>query len=132
MIVPTTSGLRAGAGWYWSLVLISCHIAVEITGGILSGSLGLLAHATHMVVDALAISLALFAMWIAERPATITRTFGYHRVEVLVVLVNAVALLALASWIFYEAYQRFHDFADDHAHEVDGGIMLVCCHRLEC
>ena len=106
------------------LVLISCHVAVEITGGILSGSLGLLAHATHMVVDALAISLALFAMWIAERPATITRTFGYHRVEVLVVLVNAVALLALASWIFYEAYQRFHDFADDHAHEVDGGIML--------
>ena len=107
------------------LVLISCHIAVEIAGGILSGSLGLLAHATHMVVDALAISLALFAMWIAERPATITRTFGYHRVEVLVVLVNAVALLALASWIFNEAYQRFHDYTHDQGHEVNGSIMLV-------
>ncbi len=56
------------------LVLIAGHMGVEIAGGILSGSLGLLAHATHMLTDAVAIGLALFAMWIAERPATITRT----------------------------------------------------------
>ena len=82
------------------LVLIGVQIAIETTGGILSGSLGLLAHATHIVTDAVAISLALFAMWMAERPAAITRTFGYHRVEVLVVLLNAVALCVLASWTF--------------------------------
>ena len=107
------------------LVLLSCHMAVEISGGILSGSLGLLAHATHMVTDVVAISLALFAMWIAERPATITRTFGYHRTEVLVVMFNALALWVLASWIFYEAYQRFGEHAQGHGHEVEGGVMLI-------
>ena len=107
------------------LGLISCQIAIETTGGILSGSLGLLAHATHIITDAVAISLALFAMWIAERPATISRTFGFHRVEVLVVVLNAVALFVLASWIFYGAYQRFSGLAHGHDHELDGGIMLV-------
>ena len=68
------------------LILLCCHMGIEIAGGILSGSLGLLAHATHMITDAVAIGLALFAMWIAERPATITRTFGYQRTEVLVVM----------------------------------------------
>ena len=77
------------------LILLCCHMGIEIAGGILSGSLGLLAHATHMMTDAVAIGLALFAMWIAERPATITRTFGYHRTEVLVVMFNALALWVL-------------------------------------
>ena len=106
------------------LGLILCHITIEIVGAFLSGSLGLLAHATHMVTDAVAISLALFAMWIAQRPATITRTFGFHRIEVLVVLINAVALCVLATWIFYGAYQRFVDLSHDHAHELNGAIML--------
>jgi cobalt-zinc-cadmium efflux system protein len=107
------------------LGLISCHLVIETVGGILSGSLGLLAHAAHMTTDAIAISLALFAMWIAERPATITRTFGYHRIEVLVVLVNAVALWVLASWILYESYQRFSELTQGHTHDLDGGIMLA-------
>ena len=109
---------------YLVLGLISCHMTIEIVGGILSGSLGLLAHATHMVTDAVAISIALFAMWIAERPATITRTFGYHRIEVLVVLLNAVALWVLSSWILYVAYQRFGELADGHDHDLHGGIMI--------
>ena len=82
------------------LGLVTCQIAIETTGGILSGSLGLLANATHVVTDAVAIGLVLFAMWIAERPAAITRTFGFHRIEVLVVLLNAAALCVLAGWIF--------------------------------
>ena len=106
------------------LVLISCHMAIEIVGGILSGSLGLLAHATHMLTDAVAICLALFAMWIAERPATIKRTFGFHRVEVLVVMFNALLLWVLATGIAYEAYQRFGEHAEGHGHEVEGGLML--------
>ena len=100
-------------------------MGIEIAGGILSGSLGLLAHATHMITDAVAIGLALFAIWIAERPATITRTFGYHRTEVLVVMFNALALWVLASWIFYEAYRRLGEHADGHGHEVEGGLMLA-------
>ena len=107
------------------LGLIGCQIVIETTGGILSGSLGLLAHATHIVTDAVAICLALFAMWIAERPATINRTFGFQRIEVLVVLLNAVALCGLASWIFYGAYQRFSGLAAGHEHEIDGAIMLT-------
>ena len=107
------------------LGLIACQIAIETTGGILSGSLGLLAHATHVVTDAVAIGLALFAMWIAERPAAITRTFGYQRIEVLVVLLNAVALCVLASWIFYGAYQRFNGLSLGHDHELHGGILLT-------
>ena len=107
------------------LVLISCHMTIEVTGGILSGSLGLLAHATHMVTDAVAIGLALFAMWLAERPATTKRTFGFHRIEVLVVLLNAIALWLLASWILYEAWERFIGLTQGHHHELDGGIMLT-------
>ncbi len=107
------------------LILLCCHMGIEIVGGILSGSLGLLAHATHMITDAVAIGLALFAMWIAERPATITRTFGYQRTEVLAVMFNALALWVLASWIIYEAYQRLGEHADGHGHEVEGVLMLA-------
>ena len=106
------------------LGLLTCHMLVEVIGGVLSGSLGLLAHATHMMTDVIAIGLALFAMWLAERPASISRTFGYHRMEVIAVLVNAVALCALAGWIFFEAYQGFKLHAEGHDHDVNGWILL--------
>lgn len=107
------------------LGLLATHMVVEIIGSIISGSLGLLAHATHMLTDVVAICLAIFAMWIAERPATITRTFGFQRIEVLVVMLNALALWVLASWIVYEAYLRFNDHIHGHHHEVEGGIMAA-------
>ena len=107
------------------LILLCCHMGIEIAGSILSGSLGLLAHATHMITDAVAIGLALFAIWMAERPATITRTFGYHRTEMLVVMFNALALWVLTSWIFYEAYLRLGEHAGGHGHEVEGALMLA-------
>ncbi len=99
------------------------HMALEIVGGIVSGSLGLLAHAGHVVIDVVAIGLALFAMWMAERPATITRTFGYKRIEVLVVMFNALALWVLANWIIYGAYQRLISL--EHEHELEATIMLI-------
>lgn len=107
------------------LVLLCIHMTIEIFGGILSGSLGLLAHAAHMITDAVAIVLALFAMWIADRPASVKRTFGFHRAEVLVVLFNALALWVLASWIIFESYQRFTSHAAGHGHEVEGVLMLI-------
>ena len=100
-------------------------MTIEVIGGMLSGSLGLLAHAAHMTTDAVAVGLALFAMWIAERPATIMRTFGFHRTEVLVVMFNALALWVLASWILFEAYQRFTEHTAGHGHEIEGGLMLI-------
>ena len=110
---------------YIVMALLACHMVVEVIGGIVSGSLVLLAHATHMMTDVVAIGLALFAMWVAERPATATRTFGYHRIEVLVVMINAFALWALAGWILFEAYGRFRLHVEDHDHHVEGWIMLI-------
>ena len=103
-----------------ALALIFGYIAVEIVAGILSDSLALLADAAHMFADAAAISLALFAMWIANRPASIKRTFGYYRTEVLAALFNALSLWLIAAWIFFEAYRRFRDVP-----EVEGGIILL-------
>ncbi len=116
----------AGKRALWIVLgLLITHLVIEIVGGILAGSLGLLAHATHMITDAVAVCLAIFAMWVAERPATITRTFGFQRAEVLVVMFNAIALWVLASWICYEAYSRLTEHAHGHGHEVEGGIMVA-------
>jgi len=92
-----------------TLAIVVAIMIAEVIGGILSGSLALLGDAGHMLVDALALGLALFAMTVARRPATPSKTYGYHRVEIMVALANGVTLVLLALWIFYEAYQRFLD-----------------------
>ncbi len=89
------------------LAIVLVVMVAEVIGGLISGSLALLGDAGHMLVDALALGLALFAMTIARRPATPTRTYGYHRVEIMAALANGTTLLLLAFYIFYEAYQRF-------------------------
>ncbi|MBI4187600.1 MAG: cation transporter [Chloroflexi bacterium] len=89
------------------LIIVLGIMVAEVIGGILSNSLALLSDAGHMLVDALALGLAMFAISIAKRPATLTRTFGYHRVEIMAALANGVTLVVLALGIFYEAYQRF-------------------------
>ncbi len=93
---------------------------VEIVGGLVSGSLALLADAAHMFTDAGAIALALFAMWMSTRPASVERTFGYHRTEILAALANALSLWLIAGWIFFEAYHRFSE-----PPEVQGPLMLI-------
>lgn len=92
-----------------ALAIVLVVMVAEVIGGILSNSLALLGDAGHMLIDALALGLALFAMTIARRPATPTKTYGYHRVEIMAALANGVTLVLLALWIFYEAYQRFLD-----------------------
>ncbi len=92
-----------------ALTLISSFMFVEVVGGILSGSLALLADAAHMLTDAAAIALALFAMWLSGRPASANTTFGFHRTEVLAALANTLSLWLIAGWIFYEAYNRFFE-----------------------
>jgi cobalt-zinc-cadmium efflux system protein len=82
-------------------------MAVEVIGGLWTGSLALLAAATDMPTDAGGSALALIAIRFAERPATPPRTYDYVRMEVLSALTNVVVLLLLTIYILYEAYQRF-------------------------
>ncbi len=90
-----------------TLAIVLVIMVAEIVGSILSGSLALLSDAGHMFVDALALGLSLFAMTLARRPATATKTFGYHRFEILAALANGTILVLVSIFIFYEAYQRF-------------------------
>jgi cobalt-zinc-cadmium efflux system protein len=88
------------------LALTLAFTAVEIVGGVLTGSLALLADAVHMLSDNLALALALLAVWLAGRPSTPERSFGYQRAEILAALANGVILVVLAVWIFVEAWGR--------------------------
>jgi cobalt-zinc-cadmium efflux system protein len=89
------------------LVITFVFMLVEVVGGILSNSLALLADAGHMLTDAAAIGLALFASWVAQRPATPEKTYGYLRLEILAALVNGSALFVIAGSIVWEAVERF-------------------------
>lgn len=92
----------------------------EVAGGILSGSLALIADAGHMLTDTAALGLAWFAARIARRPATPHRSYGHHRFQVLAAFINGAALIGLSAWIVIEAIERFFDPV-----EVLGGIMLA-------
>jgi cobalt-zinc-cadmium efflux system protein len=90
-----------------TLGLVLVIMVAEIIGGFVSNSLALLSDAGHMLTDALAILLSLFAMNLARRPATARKTFGYHRAEILAAFANGAILILLSAFIFYEAIQRF-------------------------
>jgi cobalt-zinc-cadmium efflux system protein len=92
-----------------ALVLVLAFAGVEAVTGVAAGSLALLADAAHMLSDALALGLALFAAWLALRPATPERSFGWRRAEVLAALANAVVLVVLGLWIVWEAIGRLSD-----------------------
>jgi len=94
-------------------------MGAEVAGGVIANSLALLADAGHMLSDAAALALALFAMWIAQRPATPRRTYGYYRLEVLAALVNGAALLAISVGVAWEAWRRLAD-----PPEVQGGVLM--------
>src|SRR5437763_519051 len=81
------------------LGITSTVLVVEIVGAVLSGSLALLADAGHMLTDASGIALTLFAVWIAQRPTTSRRTFGFQRAEVLAALGNALLLLVVGGFV---------------------------------
>ena len=100
--------------------LTTGYLIVEVIGGLITGSLALLADAGHMLSDSVSLGLALFAVWIANKPATPNRSFGYKRAEILAALLNGVTLVAVSVWIFYEAIRRFSDPL-----EILGGWMLL-------
>src|SRR5512143_2130340 len=89
------------------LGLTCVFLAVEVVAGVLTDSLALIADAGHMMTDVAGLVLAIAAMKFAERRPSPRRTYGYHRVEILAALTNALALLGVAVYILYEAWQRF-------------------------
>ena len=89
-----------------TLALTMTFFVVEVIGGLVSGSLALLADAAHMFTDVGALILAFAAMTVAERVPTKKYTFGFHRFEILAAFVNAEILLLVSAFIFYEAYRR--------------------------
>ena len=80
------------------------RIRIAAAAAFWTGSLALLADAVHMLTDAGALALALFATWIAARPPTPAKTYGYYRAEILAALVNALVLLVVAGAILTEAW----------------------------
>lgn len=102
-----TAAARHANGLAWALGLTATYMLAEIIGGLITGSLALLADAAHMLTDVGGLALALLAIRFAAREATPQRTYGFLRLEVLSALTNAVVLLLLTVYILYEAYKRF-------------------------
>jgi cobalt-zinc-cadmium efflux system protein len=115
------SAARAGRGRLLAVFLVTLAILlVEAVGGLLTGSLALLADAGHMLTDVAGIGLALLAIWFAGRPATPERTFGHYRFEILAAVVNAVLLFGVAVAVLVEAWHRLAD-----PPEIASGAMLA-------
>jgi cobalt-zinc-cadmium efflux system protein len=115
----TAAGRSRGA-LIGALAITGGFLLVEAAGAALTGSLALAADAGHMLTDVGGLGLALFATWIATRPPTPAKTYGYYRVEILAATVNALLLLAVAGLILVEAYQRLRT-----PREVLGAPMLA-------
>ena len=83
--------------------------AAEFVGGILANSLALQGDAGHMLSDSAALGVSFLAAWLATRPMTARRTFGFHRAEVLAALLNSLFLLGIAGWVGTRAVVRLGD-----------------------
>mgnify|MGYP003291891584 CR=1 FL=1 len=102
------SPAAAYRGRLLAVLLLSLGVlAAEVVGGLLTGSLALLADAGHMLTDAASLLLALGALWMAGRPATTRHTWALARVEILAALVNGLFLWLVVVWLVWEAIERF-------------------------
>src|SRR6202167_5830070 len=102
-----------------SLAVTLAYIALLVVAGLRAHSLALLSEAGHNLSDFLALLLSLVAVYLQSRPASSTKTYGYHRAGVLAALVNAVSLVAVAFFIFYEAFRRLQ-----HPEHVQASVMM--------
>ena len=103
----THQPLPVGSKLKFGIILTSFILVIEIVGGLLSNSLALLSDAGHVFADIVALSLSWYGVRQSERPPSSRMTFGYHRVGVIIALVNAISIFAIAAVIFYEAYRRW-------------------------
>lgn len=102
------------------LVLTSTFMVAEVVGALFANSLALLADAGHMLTDVAAIGLSLGAMHLARRPASLEKSYGYVRLEILAALVNGAVLLVTSGWIVWEAWHRVREPV-----AVDGMLLIV-------
>src|SRR5207247_6945061 len=93
----------------WSSAATVVFVVVEAGAGFQSGSLALLSDAGHNLTDALSLLFTWFAFYLQSRPANDVKTYGYHRMGVVAAFLNALTLIALSAWIFFESYQRFQN-----------------------
>jgi cobalt-zinc-cadmium efflux system protein len=91
------------------LGMTAIYMLAEVAGGFLTGSLALLADSGHLLGDVLGLAMAVAAIRFARRPATADKTYGFYRAEILAALVNSIALLVVAVWILYAAWQRLSE-----------------------
>jgi cobalt-zinc-cadmium efflux system protein len=113
--------LQSGSkGLLIALIITIVMMMAEVAGGFLSNSLALLGDAGHMFTDVFSLGLSLFAFNMARRPPNSTKTYGYHRMEVMAALTNGALLIIISIAIFYEAYRRFAS-----PPEIKGPIMLI-------
>ncbi len=103
----------------YAFMISASVMALELFGGWISGSLALMADATHMMADSLALGMSILAAWLAERPKSKSRSFGYYRIEVLAAFLNGILLLGIAGFLISEAIDRWTS-----PHEVDVPWML--------
>jgi cobalt-zinc-cadmium efflux system protein len=115
-----SSSLKHRSRLIFVLALTAAYTAVEATVGIITNSLVLIADAGHMLTDVAGLTLALVAIWFAQRPANERKTYGYYRSEILAALFNALLLLGVSAYILYEASQRFR-----HPQDVPSVPLLV-------
>lgn len=101
------NGNGAGRILKWSLVATAAFVVVEFAAGLQAHSLALLSDAGHNLTDTLALLLAWFAFYFQAKPADEVKTYGYHRAGILAAFVNALVLVVLSVYIFYESYHRF-------------------------
>jgi hypothetical protein len=104
---PAADGARHEQRLLWTLGLAAAYMLAEALGGYLTGSLALIADAGHMLSDVAALGLSVFAIRIARRPPTLTRTYGHHRTEILAALANGATLVAISIYVVVEACRRF-------------------------
>ena len=115
---------------WWSMVATFVFVVIEVVAGIQAHSLALLSDAGHNVTDAGALLLAWVAFYLQSKPADESKTYGYHRAGVLAAFVNALTLLVLSAWIFYESIVRLSK--PEPVHEwvmmavAVGGLLLNC------
>jgi cobalt-zinc-cadmium efflux system protein len=103
-----------------ALIITLCYFFVELIGGFLTNSLALLTDAWHMLNDVFALLFAIIAAWIAQRPETTKRTYGYYRAEILAAFLQGIMLWCIVFFIFYEAFERF-----EHPSEVMSFNMII-------
>ncbi|TNE34460.1 MAG: cation transporter [Alphaproteobacteria bacterium] len=91
---------------FWIMCLTGTYMLAQIIGGLISGSLALIADSGHMLSDTAALGLAWFAFRLASKPADKKRSYGYHRFQILAAFTNGVTLFFIAGWIVFEAISR--------------------------